>query len=65
MPYITIRVEVPALDKLVDFLEGRNDAKDQAQVDDLTAQVEHATDALKASGERLKAAEEASKISGS
>lgn len=65
MPYITIRVEVPALDKLVDFLEGRNDAREQAQVDELAARIEQTTNALKASSDRLKAAEEASKISDS
>ncbi len=52
IPPIVIRVDIPALDRLVDYLT----ASDQPEVDAMAAQVRSATDALRQSTEALQGA---------
>ena len=51
---ILIRVDFPALDRLVDFLE----ADEQSQIDAITTQVQSATARLKTATDRLKTVEQ-------
>ena len=52
MPLFSIRIEIPAIDALVNYLIGA----DQAKIDALTLQVVQATGNLKQATDRLQAA---------
>lgn len=57
IPHIVVKVEWPALDALVEFLQG----KQQAQIDSLTGQVKQLTDSLAQKNADLQGSVDSSK----